>query len=103
MQQDASPQASSSHMMKTTKRGRPFLKACFPPFLHSLSYRIPSHLSPGHPRPLCDSRRFVTTHNPQAILSILPKFFHHVRLPRFPHYPYLPPKHSPLPPFSLPL
>ncbi|KAI0052563.1 regulator of G protein signaling [Auriscalpium vulgare] len=25
-QQDASPQASSSHMMKTTKRGRPFLK-----------------------------------------------------------------------------
>ncbi|KAI0296071.1 regulator of G protein signaling [Multifurca ochricompacta] len=26
MQQDGSPQASSSHMMKTTKRGRPFLK-----------------------------------------------------------------------------
>ncbi len=29
MQEDASPQASSSHMMKTTKRGRPFLKVCF--------------------------------------------------------------------------
>lgn len=30
MQDDASPQASSSHMMKTTKRGRPFLKVRFP-------------------------------------------------------------------------
>ena len=52
---------------------------------------MPSHLSPGHPRPLCDSHRFVTTHNPQAILPILPKFFHHVRLPRFPHSFHLPP------------
>jgi hypothetical protein len=49
MQEDVPPQASSSHMMKTTKRGRPFLKARFPfpspcLFLH-LALRTPSTFS----------------------------------------------------------
>jgi hypothetical protein len=77
MQEDASPQASSSHMMKTTKRGRPFLKARF-------SFSSPScpdlFSHPGHPRPLRNSRCFSPTHNPQAILSVVSKFFLHVRL-----------------------
>lgn len=49
MQEDA-PQASSSHMMKTTKRGRPFLKARFPfpwplPILTTRTFRTPSTFS----------------------------------------------------------
>jgi hypothetical protein len=78
MQEDAAPQASSSHMMKTTKRGRPFLKARSSfslPFLPS-----PSLTHPGHPRPIRNSRCFSATHNTQAILSVLPKLLLHVRL-----------------------
>ena len=77
MQEDTSPQASSSHMMKTTKRGRPFLKARFSvscPFCPNLL----SH--PGHPRPLRNSRRFPATYNTQTILPVVSKLVFHVRL-----------------------
>lgn len=37
-QSDHPPQATSSHMMKTTKRGRPFLKACSP--ISSTSFQL---------------------------------------------------------------
>jgi hypothetical protein len=65
--------------MKTTKRGRPFLKVCLSPSPLALLTPLPFYL-PGHPRPLCNSRSFFTTHNPQAVLPVLPKLFFYVRL-----------------------
>ena len=97
MQEDAPPQASSSHMMKTTKRGRPFLKARFSsslPFPPS-----PSLTHPGHPRPFRNTYCFPATHNSQAILSLIPQFILHVRT-----LTLLPPPYSNLSlPYSLSL
>jgi hypothetical protein len=57
-QQEPNRQATSSHMMKTTKRGRPFLKV-FPLYPCSLSPAILPFptltLNPGHARPLRDA------------------------------------------------
>ena len=66
-------------MMKTTKRGRPFLKVL--PYL-PLVCAILTSFSPilGHPRSLRNTRRIPAAHNTQTILSVLPKFFLHVRL-----------------------
>jgi hypothetical protein len=65
--------------MKTTKRGRPFLKVLFlpSPSMHFYLHHLPLL---GHPRSLRNSRRFPTTHNTQAVLPLLPKFILHVRL-----------------------
>ena len=49
---------------------------------------LPPPHSLGHPRPLRDPHRFPPTHDTQAVLSVLPKFFLHVRPLASPFVPF---------------
>lgn len=80
--QEPSRQATSSHMMKTTKRGRPFLKV-LTIYPCSLSLAIPclpqTRSNPGHTRPLRNSHRLSRLDHSQAVLSHILKLVHNVR------------------------
>ncbi len=84
MQRDV-PQASSSHMMKTTKRGRPFLKVLSSPS---------SYMRPSHSLPLQDTLDLFATLIVSLQLTTHKQFFR-----SFPNsfttcvftYPFLPP------------
>jgi hypothetical protein len=68
---------SSSHMMKTTKRGRPFLKVCISSLLALPSY-LTRRLPPGHSRSLCHSHRISPPHSPQAVFPQFCPLIHDV-------------------------
>ena len=64
--------------MKTTKRGRPFLKvSCLPRHFVINADHNPGLL--GHPRPLRHPHRLIRTNDPQTVLQDVPKQLHHVR------------------------
>lgn len=69
---------SSSHMMKTTKRGRPFLKVrtSRPQSFHPP--HLTSHLLAGHSRSLCHSHRIPPPPSPQAVFPQLSPLIHDV-------------------------
>lgn len=71
--------------MKTTKRGRPFLKVNA--FAIDLSTAIHRNTTPstGHSRPLRDLNRIPTTNTTQAILQNFSQLFFNVRLPHYSH------------------
>lgn len=67
------PQATSSHMMKTTKRGRPFLKVRYSAVIYDV-WRASNDVMydfSGYTRPFRDTGCFSRPHNTQAILQIL--------------------------------
>lgn len=79
--QDHDSNGSSSHMMKTTKRGRPFLKVRHLSSLFSTAFfskkKIP--ISLGYTRSLCHSYRLAPSHSSQTILPHIPPLIHNVR------------------------
>ena len=71
---DTDPQASTSHMMKTTKRGRPFLKACpLQPHYLSLSYHIL-----GYSGFVCHTHRLSSPWPTQTVLPYFSPLFFNV-------------------------
>lgn len=81
-----SRQQSTSHILKTGKRGNPFVKVNLtlnistpnPLSLPQLSHSIePTLWILGHPWSLRNPRRFSSTKHQHSILSIVPKLFHH--------------------------
>ena len=86
------PQATSSHMMKVTKRGRPYLKVPIHPLLNALSSDSPLQGYLGSFRHL---NSFPRAHQPQAVFPHLPELFHNVcsflsHLPKPPQLTHLP-------------
>ena len=76
-------QSTSSHMMKTTKRGRPFLKVRLCRFSTSIPgvdrwcrRHVLSLL--GHARSVRYIDRIFGAHDSQAVLQIVSKFIHNV-------------------------
>ena len=74
---DAVPQATSSHMMKVTKRGRPYLKVRHVPSLRKP--RLANLAFQGHPRSFRHPHRLPRARKPQAVFPHIPKLLHNVR------------------------
>ena len=79
-QSDASP--SSAHLMKTTKRGRPFLKVSNQHAQSLITSRSSLfHLPiPGHSRSFCYAHHLHGTRDSQTVLQEFSQFFHDVCL-----------------------
>ena len=73
--------SSSSHMMKTTKRGRPFLKVRF--FVCQTELYSHFFMCKGYAGSVCDAYRLAGTLDTQAVLQDVQPFLLHVRFHPF--------------------